>query len=411
MRILVVYLSIALGARAGLAQTWSTQVSTTDKTLNAVAILSANDMVAVGNKVPPGPAEFVIRYSTNGGTTWNTPNAPGAPVKSMNAVDFSGDNVVAVGDGGTVAYSINKGAEFSISVDPDIPNKELKAVAFITATTVVATGAKNGANYTMIRSTDGGANWANVTPGGGKDLNAIAFNGANAIAVGERSGAGVGEFTIIRSDGSGDDWTDPVSLVPVVIGGQHLNAVTFVNPTTLVAVGNSGAILTSTNTGATWGNEAAGLTGQDLNAVIAFGTIVVAVGNSGTTLRSTDSGDNWSVVAAGLTGQNLNAIDAGSSLMVAVGNNGAILTSANSGSTWTSETSGTGNDLFGVAILNPVIAVGAGGTILLRTESSAAAGGIGPSNIGGGVAVPFEGEWLALVLIVGLGLYRLRRSR
>lgn len=400
------YLAVALALvpRAGLADTWSIQASGTTKDLSAVAILSADNLITVGDK---SGTEFVIRYSTDGGFTWNTPSAPGAPAgNNLNAVDFNGNTVIAVGKGGTIAYSTDKGLNFTFPASPTA--KELRAVAFITSTVVVATGQKDGANYTMARSTDGGTSWGTPTvPAGGKDLNALAFNGTTVVAVGDKSGA---NFTIIRSTDSGANWSDPASLPG---GGENLNAVAFVNPATVVAVGKNGTILTSTDAGNNWAAEVSP-TAQDLNALIASGTIVLAIGRPNganfTLIHSTDNGDNWSVAStpAGI-GNNLNAIDAGSSLMVAVGDNGAILTSTDSGANWISETSGTISDLFGVAIINPVIVVGQNG-VILRSTSQALAGGSGPRGIGGDLAVPFEGEWLALALILACGLYRLRRA-
>ena len=63
-------------ARPVAADTWELLNSTTGADLSAVAILSVNDMVVVGDK---SGVAFVIRYTTTGGTTWQTPSTPGAP--------------------------------------------------------------------------------------------------------------------------------------------------------------------------------------------------------------------------------------------------------------------------------------------------------------------------------------------
>ena len=263
----------------------------------------------------------------------------------------------------------------------------------------------------MIRSIDGGATWAAATTpaNDGVNLNAIAFNGTTVIAVADKDGA---NFTILRSTDSGANWSDPASLPG---GGENLSAVTFVSPTTLVAVGDNGTILTSTDAGANWAAEVSPTT-QNLNAVIASGTMVVAIGQRNgaefTVVRSTDSGDNWSAATtpAG-AGEHLRAIDASSTRMAAVGDNGAIILSENSGANWSAQSTGTLNNLFGVAIINPVIAVGQNGVILRSSSGQAASGAGGTVGGGASVAVPFEGEWLLLVAIAGCGLYYLRPNR
>lgn len=394
---------LAFPARSVLADTWELQASGTGADLSGVAILSVNDMVAVGDK--SGTA-FVIRYTTDGGTNWNTPSTPGAPAgNNLNAIDFTGTTLVAVGKGGTITRSADGGANWTFPVSQT--TKELQAVAFVTANIVVAAGLKNTNDYTVVRSTDGGATWAvATTPANqGVNLSAIAFNGTTAIAVGQKSGV---NFKIIRSTDSGANWSAPASLPG---GGQNLNAVTFISPTTLVAVGDNGTILTSTDAGDNWAAEVSP-TAQNLNAVIASGTIVVAIGQLNgaefTVVRSIDSGDNWSAAPtpAGV-GENLRAIDASGARVAAVGDNGAILLSEDSGASWSAQNTGTLNNLFGVAIINPVIAVGQNGVILRSSASQTASGA---SGAGGGarVAVPFEGEGLLLVAIAGFGLYYLR---
>ena len=144
-----------------------------------------------------------------------------------------------------------------------------------------------------------------------------------------------------------------------------------------------------------------------------------------TLLRSTDSGSNWSV-PAGLPGggEDLVAIATVNSFVIAVGKKGTILVSEDQGATWVAQISGTGNDLKAAAAINPVIAVGNGGTVLVSndqaTAGAAAAGAAAAGGVGGPIQgffpefpekeevknVPFGAEWLALLLILLIGLRR-----
>lgn len=72
--------------------------------------------------------------------------------------------------------------------------------------------------------------------------------------------------------------------------------------------------------------------------------IMVAVGTSGFIQRTTDSGATWKNLTP-LTTQQLNEVTCSSGSCYAVGNNGVILKSADSGATWSALSSGTTNVL------------------------------------------------------------------
>jgi len=75
-----------------------------------------------------------------------------------------------------------------------------------------------------------------------------------------------------------------------------LNAVAKVDASTLVAVGDGGVILRSSDGGVSWNAVSSG-TNQTLRAVAFAGPAVgLAVGSGGTVLRSTDTGQSWTSV-------------------------------------------------------------------------------------------------------------------
>ena len=98
---------------------------------------------------------------------------------------------------------------------------------------------------------------------------------------------------------------------------------------------------------------------------------VIAVGNNGTIVSSTNSGNNWSV-SAPLISANLYGVDFSNPYCYAVGDNGSILLSANSSSTWLQITSGTNRNLKAVGYSPQsntiVVTVGEKGTILRSTN-------------------------------------------
>ena len=96
------------------------------------------------------------------------------------------------------------------------------------------------------------------------------------------------------------------------------------------------------------------------------GKALVAVGEGGTIVRSTDGGKSWTDIASGIL-SNLNqvvAVDKG--VLLAVGERGSIVRSVDDGVHWAIEKSGTGNNLIKLAVLAGVnvVGVGDGGTIV-----------------------------------------------
>jgi photosystem II stability/assembly factor-like uncharacterized protein len=170
------------------------------------------------------------------------------------------------------------------------------------------------------------------------------------------------KYVRIRVDGTTRDSS---------VMGQTLHSIDYGSSSTGYAVGDSGLIIKTTNTGVNWSALTSGTT-QNLNAVAFPGTNNgYAVGNAGTALKTT-TGTSWTPQTTGTT-QNLNgAYFTGTSAGYAVGNAGTILIS--NGSTWTAATSsGTTNALNGVYSTSGSTgyAVGNSGTIVKTTNNGA----------------------------------------
>jgi hypothetical protein len=145
----------------------------------------------------------------------------------------------------------------------------------------------------IVRSTDNGTNWSHVTTGyasnsgnnykaslyGTDHLRGVTFGNNTFVAVGYTG-------KIIRSTNDGSSW-DNVTKV----NNYNLYGVTFGNGT-FVAVGQSGTIIKSTNNGASWSSSSSG--GKTLNGVTFGNNIFMAVGEDGRIVKSTDDGSNWS---------------------------------------------------------------------------------------------------------------------
>jgi photosystem II stability/assembly factor-like uncharacterized protein len=408
------------------AEQW-TETTPTGVSLNAVAFLSTTRVVAVGNGGK-------VLLSIDGGVSWSDVS-PVGPVDNLNDVAFSGTNGVAVGDAGRILYSADSGGSWT---DVSVPARPqlLSSVAF-NGNTVVAVGDANnvgppaGRYFTVVRSVNGGANWSEVvkasflTAAAEQNLYDVAFvDAATLVAVGKRQGPNP---TVLRSTDGGATWVTPTYNNPP---NQNLNAVV-VTGSVVMAVGDKDgptvAMYRSTDAGATWDLPSSFPSGAPNNVplidlVAVSPTRFVAVGdaksggNGYRILVSSDAGDTWSDPATMPAGsEDLTAVAYGNSLVLAVGANGTILASTDQGDTWTQDdTQGSIADLLDVAIINPCIAVGSGGQVMLRLSSTS-----GSSSTGAGsttvlsqesatVTVPVGYEWLAAVLLAAAALRRLR---
>ena len=132
-----------------------------------------------------------------------------------------------------------------------------------------------------------------------------------------------------------------------------------------IAVGDWGVIATSIG-GAEWTMQNSGVT-SDLNAIVAFGSVLVAVGSSGVILTSTD-GVTWTARTSGTTKHLYGVCVNGSTTVVTVGAGGVIYSSTDY-TTWTSRTSGVSVNLRSCFYGNSVwVAVGDGGTIVYSAD-------------------------------------------
>jgi photosystem II stability/assembly factor-like uncharacterized protein len=100
----------------------------------------------------------------------------------------------------------------------------------------------------IVRSTDNGTTWDNVTSGTNENLLGAGFANNTFVVVG-------GEGTILTSSDNGSNFS------AVVDPGNHLTGVEFGN-NTFVAVGVFGGLYRSTDNGSNWASVTSGTTGR-----------------------------------------------------------------------------------------------------------------------------------------------------
>ncbi len=279
----------------------------------------------------------------------------------------------AVGDGGTILATTNKGSTWLPETSTTTQN--LLAVTFADATH----GWAVGEGGTILATTDGGKTWSAQTNITGTSLFCSPYPDCNYLQgvsfSDDLHGIIVGTWeTVLTTSDGGVTWTAVSGSPPgssVSPGSFSLNAVAFTgsSSSTAYAVGTNGTILKSTDSGATWTAETSGTT-ELLQGVAFAGTMGLVVGAGGSILASTD-GSTWSAQKSGTT-EDLTSVALGGyclsnglgTCVLAAGAAGTVLELA---STWTKLAPVTSADLNGIALEESstpeYFVVGSGGTI------------------------------------------------
>ena len=271
---------------------------------------------------------------------------------------------IAVGEAGTILRSSDGGNQWAAIASP--VGDALRSVSFSGSI-----GLAVGIAGRILRSTDNGLNWIEETRPTTKGLYSVSFGNRMAVIGGE-------EGTILVSLDDGLTWTPHTAGTASVIFGVS------VNDTTAVGVGGQGAVIMSVDHGRGWGLTVLGnqltffYSASFINSSTGW-----AVGSSASTgnliIHSTDYGFVWTGQTAPtseqLFGVSFATIDSG----WAVGSNGTIIRTTNGGANWLKDSSGLTQALNVVSFADSRIGiiVGDGGTIL-RTAT------------GGTVSVPAD---------------------
>lgn len=212
-----------------------------------------------------------IKRSTDSGATFTTVRASSSP--ALNNLNSSGATVIAVGDSGLIARSADSGAAWSdltIASAPAIG--PLKDVASSNGTFWVTVGQNNAGKLAAEWSNDGGANWSAATsiPNVSGTLKAIIYDaGASRwCAVGTDgifNGTTLTEGAIILTSADGKTWT---SVTPPS-GATALNDIASDGAGNLLAVGDAGSLLISSNGGQAFAVQSgSGAVSENLTSVV-----------------------------------------------------------------------------------------------------------------------------------------------
>ncbi len=342
---------------------WQTISSGITANLNAVGFFDENNAVAVGDS-------GTITRSTDGGVTWNPA-----------FIDSALFHTAGLLGGGDMLKGLN------VANDPK-PSGGGGGNPCGTKGKAITVG---GSGKTLL-TTDFGATWHPKNSGTLANLKGItSLSDSDFAAVGEN-------LTLIYSSNGGESWLPATLVVPPQFLFQKMGNTVSVpfkegdntwhehpckvllkeresaSPIeNLIAVGESGIILKSSDKGVTWIYQSP-FTGNSFHAGTGFNHHNVFIAGDSMFAQSPDGGSLWnSSPDTQATIRNVSLVDSTSAY--AVGDNGRIIFSKDYGATWQQETSPSANNLTGVAsatfsdgFARIVLAVGENGTILRKVE-------------------------------------------
>lgn len=211
-----------------------------------------------------------------------------------------------------------------------------------------------GDSSRILKTTDAGNHWSYFSNSNSIDIKGVIFIDSN-------TGWIAGVNGIKKTTNGGSTWTSQKT------GNFH--GIYFNNLNLGWAIGSSGAIIKTTNSGSIWVTQTSN-TSQLLNGIFVIDSLTSwVVGNYGTILKTTNGGSSWITQTSGTT-LNLNKVFFTDSLCGwIVGDAGIIIKTTNGGNSWMNDTSRTTYSLYGLYFTNKNNgwAVGYNGTIVKYT--------------------------------------------
>ena len=294
----------------------------TRRTVLAVAVAAALCATA-----PSAPAAVTVGHS---GWEWGNPSPQG---QTLQAVEFEGARGYAAGSFGTLLSTDDGGTTWRGAATG--LTAALQRISLIDSDSVVI-----GGECALRRSDDGGQTFTRL-PWTATDLRCSAKVAAFDFPTDQTGYLALEDGSVLSTADGGRTWSRKTSIPVTGAGSQTYEPtdVSFLTPTTGVAVSVSGAIYRTTDGASSWTQVHAGT--AQLNSVT-FPSLLVgyAIGTGGIVLRTDDAGLTW--ISMTQPGQGLRSIRCATPLVCLLTNGTqAVLRTVDGAVTWSSVTAST----------------------------------------------------------------------
>ncbi|MCW5200310.1 hypothetical protein VU07_00615 [Desulfobulbus sp. F4] len=243
-----------------------------------------------------------ILTTTDGGAAW-IKRESGTDVTLRGVAAIGSKHIWAVGDDGTIVYSVDGGDSFTVT-QPSITTELFESVFFVDPDN----GWVVGSNGTILATKDGGSMWNDQTKNNTYGLNHVVFLDDKV------TGWAVGNGVILHTTDGGGTWNiqheTPAQLFEVAFP-DAMNGYAVGRVFNDDGISSIGKILITKDGGTTW-NETIWLDDSGNPVSSFFGVSFVdadtgwAVGTEDTILRTINGGETWTLEwRVGPTARNL----------------------------------------------------------------------------------------------------------
>ncbi|MFZ5518084.1 MAG: YCF48-related protein [Candidatus Zhuqueibacterota bacterium] len=342
--------------------TWNVQKteSSSNETYNSVHFVDAQTGWVVGwNSGNPD----IILKTTDGGASWNSQTtSANSGLQSVFFIDTQtgwaagGSNIIKTTNGGTTWTEQSSGTSNS-----------LESIRFINSQEGWAVGSSSyGELGTIIKTTNGGATWIKQNSGSSHSSNAYLDD---VYFVNSNTGWAVGNYgMVLKTTDGGSNWTN-LSFVTI----DNLNSIFFLDASNGWAGGKWGNLLKTTTGGKQWTPVSAPYGYQNTDIHFADSKTGWVCQSGGTIMKTSNGGLSWSKISTATTKTFLGLffIDARTGWAVGGGSVSRIIFKTNdSGNVWSQQTVSDGSALMDVFFIdaNTGWTVGMNGAIFKTTD-------------------------------------------
>jgi photosystem II stability/assembly factor-like uncharacterized protein len=210
---------------------WQDKTPSSFAACYAVKFGSSSNGVIVGKTDSPSSG-FESRYTSNGGTSWNSPSSPHG-IGRLNALDSTDANTYyAASSSNGYVHKTTDGGDTWVTQETNVGDINLSGIHFPTTNT----GYVVGGSDTIAKTTDGGASWEALSPPGSNHYKGVYFVSAdNGEVCGDQDSTQNGR--IISTANGGSNWTTSYSIT----GLTPINDIFFLDTDNRFAVGQGGS--------------------------------------------------------------------------------------------------------------------------------------------------------------------------
>ena len=260
-----------------------------------------------------------------------TPQTSGtaSPLYSVSVVN---DNVVwACGGAGTVIRTTNGGANWTNVSAAPVAGDLYNVYAMDQSTALVT---NSGASATVWKTTNGGATWNQVFVQPGGFINVIDINSSGAgFMQGDPVG---GRWSLWRTTDGGTNWDSTLAYLPQAGSEAGWNNSLYINGVNIWFGTNNSKVYYSSNGGLTWTSQS---TPQTNTYTIWFNNTLSGVSGGTAGIRTINGGTNWTSTTIGGTGNVTGSAGYGTNFLMSQGTN--IYRSTNNGASFTVDFTGS----------------------------------------------------------------------